>query len=94
MTELEAELQEVRRRSQHYYHALSSVRDLIGQLGAEGAVVTSDLSKQIKHWLEHIESIEGLHTIKKIFSLFILIPNLRGNHPIVCSGKPTVGTWP
>ena len=59
MTELEAELQEARRRSQHYYHALSSVRDLIGQLGTEGAVVTSDLSKQIKHWLEHIESIEG-----------------------------------
>jgi hypothetical protein len=61
MVELEAELQDARKRSQHYYHALSSVRDLIGQLGTEGAVVTSDLSKQIKHWLEHIESIEGLH---------------------------------
>ena len=63
MIELEAELQEARRRSQHYYHALSSVRDLIGQLGTEGAVVTSDLLKQIKYWLEHIESIEGVHII-------------------------------
>ena len=71
MTELEAELQEARRRSQHYYHALSSVRDLIGQLGTEGAVVTSDLSKQIKHWLEHIESIEGLHMSKKNIQLVI-----------------------
>ena len=60
--ELEAELEDARRRSQHYHHALSSIRDLIGQLSTEGmeeVVVTSDLLKQIKHWLEHIKSIEG-----------------------------------
>ena len=67
MVELEAELQEARRRSQHYHHALTSIRDLIGQLGTEGpgeevggAVVTSDLVKQIKHWLERIKNIEGI----------------------------------
>ena len=67
IVELEAELQEAKRQSQHYHHALSSIRDLIGQLGTEGAdkvggaIVTSDLLKQIKHWLEHIKSIEGLY---------------------------------
>ena len=60
--ELEAELEDARRRSQYYHHALSSIRDLIGRLSTEGmeeVVVTSDLLKQIKHWLEYIKSIEG-----------------------------------
>ena len=93
MVELEAELQEARRWSQHYHHALTSIRDLIGQLGIEGlegemggAVMTSDLMKQIKHWLEHIKSIEGTCTCM----CMLLIPS-NANFTITCFIRQTGG---
>ena len=64
IVELEAELREVRGRCQHYHHALCSIRELIGQINVEGAkgggaLLDSDLLKQISHWLEQSKTIEG-----------------------------------
>ena len=65
IVDLEAELREVRERCQHYHHALSSIRELIGQINAKtteegGAVMTSDLLQQIDQWLEQFKSTEGI----------------------------------
>ena len=65
---MEAELQEVRGRCQHYHDAVSLIEELIGRISVDGSeeggsLVNSDLLKQLKHHLEQIKSTEGESTL-------------------------------